>query len=171
MEILKIKNQLIKEVLTPYFEKRGFKKIGLKYFANMNHLMFQAEIQSQRYYQDEVKEKIRIRLTIFQEIEKSHALEIYKFENIETSWFEISENMFTYKINVLFKNVLSELSPFLNDYMDFKKSIKRMKEKIKRFESNIESFDIALKSNPNVAAEVFKDIIKGLIEEIEIINN
>jgi hypothetical protein len=62
-----IKKQIIKDIITPFFRSNGFTKRGVKYFNTINHLIYEAWIQTLKYRKIENTNEFRIEIKVIPE--------------------------------------------------------------------------------------------------------
>jgi hypothetical protein len=174
-EPLKMKKQIIKDIITPFFRNNNFTKKGVKYYKNINHLIIMAEIQSQRYYKEENIENFRINIRIYPDItnDTSETFWMGSIDFPETSWITINEKTDMEEIRIRLINKLNEKIKIIDEYNNVENIMEKVKCKIDELNKQmIEKKNKLEKETENKnLINILKNTINNCERSINIINN
>jgi len=113
MDAAELKKQLISQVITPFFKENGFTKKGAKYSKKINHVIVEADIQSQRFYTEENVKSFRINIGIYPDIPENAKTRFIGIRH-HTVFFEES-GWITIDSHTNIEELKSELATKLDD--------------------------------------------------------
>ena len=178
MEAEKIKKQIIKDVITPFFKNNSFTKKGVKFFKNINALVIEAEIQSQRYYTEENVKNFRIDVRVFPNDDSNYTSRSVLFGYCtimfpETSWITINENTNFEELKIRLENELSKVLLVVEESSNLDLMIEKGKNAIKELEKSIlkNNSELEKESDNQNLIHVLKNQLKTFNAKIEVINN
>jgi hypothetical protein len=174
-EPLEMKKQIIKDIITPFFKNNGFVKKGVKYSKNINHLIFIANIQSQRFYKEEKIENFRINIRICPDNTNDTSITFWmsSIDFPETSWITINETTDMEKLKIGLINKLNERIIIINEYSNVGNLIEKLKCEIDELNKIIIEKKIKLeKEDENInLINILKNTINNYEKRRDIINN